>query len=49
MAPIPNLEDIFVSDIYLAITCEVEVAVHYALEYICKNGGAIWPFSMLAK
>ena len=39
MAYRPNLVGIFVSGTYLAITCEIEAAVGFALAYICKTLG----------
>ena len=44
---LPNMIGIFVSGMYLAITCELEVAVGCALVNLCKNTGSIYLFSML--
>ena len=38
---------IFVSDTYLAITCEVNIAVACVLVHICKNVGSICQFSIV--
>ena len=48
MAYMPSLMDIFVSDTYFAIICEVEVASACVLPYICKHVGSLWPFNMFS-
>ena len=39
---IPSLVNIFVSGIYLAVTCEVDIAVGCVVAYVCKY---VWPVS----
>ena len=43
IAYMPNSVGIFVSEAYLAVTCEVEDVVSCVLAYICKSVGFTGP------
>ena len=43
-----HLRGMFVAGTYMAITCEVDIAVACVVAHICKNVGSVCVFSIIA-